>query len=117
MPTLPVEDLNRLRHMLDAAERARAMIAGRSRRDLDEDEQLSLALQRLIEIVGEAATKVTAETRASAAEIPWAAISGMRNRLIHAYFDIDLDTLWTTVEEDLPPLVATVESLLVGSAC
>lgn len=116
MPTLPVDDLNRLRHMLDAAKRAQAMSAGRSRRDLDEDEQLSLALQRLIEILGEAASRVTPETRARSDEIRWAAIAGMRNRLIHAYFDINLDTLWTTVQEDLPPLVVAVQALLGPSS-
>lgn len=98
--------------MLDAARTARGLIASRNREDLTDDEQLSLALQRLIEIIGEAATKVTVETRSKATAIPWAAIAGMRNRLIHAYFDVNLDLLWDTLTDDLPPLMAALDSLL-----
>jgi uncharacterized protein with HEPN domain len=88
------------------------MIVGRTRSDLAEDEQFSLALQRLIEIIGEAAKKIAAETREQAPQIEWAAITGMRDRLIHAYFDVNLDLVWDTVTEDLLPLVAALESLL-----
>jgi len=112
MPTLPAEDLVRLRHMLEAARKAQEMAAGRCREDLDFDDQLSLALQRLIEILGEAAKKVTAATRDRAGEIPWKQIAGMRDRLIHAYFDVNLEILWDTVTEDLPPLVSALETLL-----
>lgn len=98
--------------MLDASLKAQTLIAGRDRGDLADDDQLSLALQRLIEIIGEAATKIAAETRSQAPDIKWAAITGMRNRLIHAYFDVNLDLLWDTVVDDLPPLIAALESLL-----
>ena len=98
--------------MLDAARKAQRLVAGRDRRDLTDDDQLSLALQRLIEIIGEAANKVSAETRSQAADIKWAAIAGMRNRLIHAYFDVNLDLLWDTLTEDLPPLITALERLL-----
>lgn len=109
---LPDEDHIRLQHMLEAARKAIGLGAGRARKDLDSDEQLSLALQRLIEILGEAANKVTDETRSQTPDIPWHQIRGMRNRLIHAYFDVNLEILWNTVAEDLPPLVASLESLL-----
>jgi len=109
---LPVNDRVRLQHMLDASFEAQDMIAGRCREDLSTDRQLSLALQRLIEIIGEAAKKVTAETRARTAEIKWPAIAGMRDRLIHAYFDVNLDLLWDTLTDDLPPLTSELESLL-----
>jgi len=88
------------------------MIAGRDRGDLSVDDQLSLALQRLIEIIGEAAKKVSAETRSKFADIKWAAIAGMRDRLIHAYFDVNLDLVWDTLIDDLPPLITALESLL-----
>jgi uncharacterized protein with HEPN domain len=109
---LPAEDRIRLQHMLDAAQQAQNLIAGHERGDLTTDVQLSLALQRLIEIIGEAATKVSAETRSQAADIEWAEIAGMRNRLIHAYFDVNLDLLWDTLTDDLPPLINSLESLL-----
>lgn len=98
--------------MLDASRKARASIEGRNREDLASDEQLFLALQRLIEIIGEAAKKVSSGTRSQAAGIEWAAIAGMRDRLIHAYFDVNPDLVWSTVTDDLPPLMAALESLL-----
>ena len=81
------------------------MVDGRSREDLGDDEMLRLALTKLVEIVGEAAKQVTAETQALLPEVPWSAAARTRDRLVHHYFDIDLDVLWTTVTEDLPRLL------------
>jgi uncharacterized protein with HEPN domain len=105
------DDQVRLRHMLDAAEEAISFARGKSRSDLDSDRMLTLALVKSIEIIGEAAARVTPDGRAESPEIPWQDIIGMRNRLIHAYFDIDLDRVWDTVSDDLPPLVATLERI------
>ncbi len=85
------------------------MVEGRSRKDLDDDEMLRLALTKLVEIVGEAAKQVTAETRAGLSEVPWSAAARTRDRLVHHYFDIDLDVLWTTVTEDLPRLLDALD--------
>lgn len=103
------DDAIRLRHMLDAAKEARSFIENKSRNSLDSDRQLELALVKCIEIIGEAANQITDESRKDLAQIPWANIIGMRNRLIHAYFDINRDILWTTVNEDLPALIAELE--------
>ncbi|MEM7051720.1 MAG: HepT-like ribonuclease domain-containing protein [Acidobacteriota bacterium] len=100
--------------MLEAVRKSREFAQGRRREDLDNDEQLSLALQRLLEVLGEAASKVTLEGRQLAPEIPWRAISGMRNRLIHAYFDVDLDIVWRTISDELPPLEGVLEALLTS---
>ncbi len=97
-------DRVRLRHIVDALNAAMRFVDGRKRSDLDTDEMLLFALVRAIEIVGEAASKVTAETRAAMPDLPWASIVGMRNRLVHAYFDINRDILWTTVTEAVPAL-------------
>ena len=106
------EDSIRIRHMIEAAEAALAFARGRERADLERDRMFLFALVRAIEIIGEAATKVTPETRAKASAVPWPAIVAMRNRLIHAYFEIDRDILWKTVTEELPPLLLELRKLL-----
>ena len=99
----------RLRHMLDAAREAVSFARGRTRGDLDTDRQLVLSLVKDIEIVGEAATRVSEPARRRLPEMPWERIVGMRNRLVHAYFDVNLDIVWKTVREDLPELIALLE--------
>lgn len=73
---------------------------------------LSLALIREIEVIGEAASRVSDEIKNSHSEIPWGAIIGTRNRLIHGYFDVDLDIVWATVKTDLPALGKQLKPLL-----
>lgn len=106
-----VEDAVRVRHMIEAAEAALSFIKSRTRLGLEQDKMLQFALVRAVEVVGEAASKVTAEGRAEAPQVPWAVITGARNRLVHAYFDIDLDILWVTVCHDLPALVTQLQVL------
>jgi uncharacterized protein with HEPN domain len=96
--------------MIDATESALEFVAGRVRQDLDSDLLLVFALVRAIEIIGEAASKVTLEGRASVPELPWSKIIGMRNRLVHAYFDVDTDILWNTVTEALPKMLAQLRA-------
>ena len=98
--------------MLEAAENAQRFISGKNRADLDTDPMLLFALVRAIEIIGEAAAKVSAERRAASASVPWIAIVAMRNRLIHAYFDIDRDIVWRTVTEEIPSLRSQLLQLL-----
>jgi uncharacterized protein with HEPN domain len=87
-------------------------VRGRNRSDLDSDEMLLFALVRAIEVAGEAASKVSEETRADLPDLPWVSMIGMRNRLVHAYFDINRDILWTTVTEAAPPLVERLKKIL-----
>jgi len=109
------DDSVRLRHMLDAARKAVALAAGRTRMQIESDEIGQLALARLLEIVGEAAGKLSPEYRAAHPELPWPEMSGLRNRLAHAYFDVDLDVLLDVVAKDLPPLIGQLEQLLQGA--
>jgi uncharacterized protein with HEPN domain len=106
----PEGDL-RLRHMLDHAKEAVIMARGRTRAELDSDRQLNLSLVRLLEIVGEAAGRVSSEERTCHPDIPWPEIVGLRNRLIHGYDSVDFDILWQIVSDDLPPLIAALEKL------
>lgn len=105
-------DRIRLQHMLDAAREAIAFSNGRSRDDLDRDRMLVLALVKSVEILGEAASKVSVQAREECPSLPWREIVAMRNRLIHGYFDINLDIVWHTVMEELPPLVVALEKAL-----
>jgi len=103
-----------LRHMLDHAREAYSLAQSRSRADLETDRLLNLALVRLLEIIGEAASRVPIEDRPHYPDIPWPQIIGMRNRLIHGYDSVDFDILWQTVREDLPPLIAALENILAS---
>jgi uncharacterized protein with HEPN domain len=108
------DDVIRFRHMLDAAREAVEFVRGRTRVDLNGDRQLVLALVKDIEILGEAAYQVTPDTRDQTPGIPWDDMIGMRHRLVHAYFDIDLDILWKTAQDDLPRLIAELERVTPG---
>ena len=103
------ESAVRLRHMLDHAREAIALTADKTRSDLDQDRTLNLALVRLLEIVGEAASRTPKEERQNHPDIDWPQIVGLRNRLIHGYDFVDFDLLWQIVNDDLPPLIIRLE--------
>ena len=105
-------DIIRLQHMLDAAKEALSFTAGKTRSDLNENRMLVLSLIKEIEIIGESARKISDDTKNRLEDIPWTDIISMRNRLIHAYHDIDLDIVWTTTQEDLPSLIAVLENII-----
>lgn len=98
--------------MIEAAEAVVTFTARRQRADLDTDQMLVFALARAIEILGEAASKVSQELRATAQTVPWADIVAMRNRLVHAYFDIDRDILWRTATQDVPSLMPVLRAVI-----
>lgn len=91
-------DLVRLRHIVEALNLAFGFVEGRQR--------------RAIEVAGEAASRITPEARQELADVPWTSIVGMRNRLAHAYFDIDRDILWTTVTVAPPPIAERLRILI-----
>lgn len=106
------EDIVRLHHMLDYARQAVQFNQGKSRADFEADRMLALATIQCIVIIGEAVNTISEELRQQNSEIPWALISGTRNRLIHGYVDIDLDIIWTIVTRDLPKLITQLEFIL-----
>lgn len=103
-----------LRQMRDHAREAMSLVVGQSRADLDANRILSLAIVRLLEILGEAAARVPDDVRQVHANIPWSQIIGMRNRLIHGYDQVDLDIVWAVVALDLPTLVAQLDQITPG---
>jgi uncharacterized protein with HEPN domain len=112
----PREDTVLLSDMLDYARRAVIAVEAKSREALDTDAVLAGALERFVEVVGEAASRLTEATRGMAPDIPWHEIIAMRNRLVHGYFAVDLDILWTVVSDDLPELIESLERLLTSGA-
>ena len=109
------DDRVRLQHMLDAAQTAIDFMEGKGRAALDDDRMLLFAVVRAAEVLGEAASRVTPETRELYSDIPWRAASAMRNRLIHGYFDIDREVVWATVKSELPAVVGRLAEILSAS--
>ncbi len=109
------DPLTRLLHMRDFARKAVALTEDKSRVDLDKDEVFRLALTRLVELIGEAASHVPTQTQAQYPEIAWEKIVSMRNRLIHGYDFVDNDILWDTLRMNLPELLAKLEKILAGA--
>jgi len=106
------DPLVRLRHMLDYAKEAVAMAKGKTAEELNKNRQLNLALTHLVELIGEAASKIPRNIQARHQEIPWPKIISMRNRLIHGYDFVDYDILWDTINSDLPPLIKALEEVI-----
>jgi len=106
------DDRVRLMHIADALRNAIRFIERRSREDLEKDAMLAFAVTHALQIVGEAASKISQETRDQNPQIPWTDIIGMRHRLVHAYVDIDPDIVWSTVTEYAPELLAQANAIL-----
>lgn len=100
-----------LRQMLAHAREAQGLVAGKTRVDLDRERVLALALLQLLQIVGEAAGRVSPDYRSAHPQIPWAQITSLRNRLIHGIDVIDLDIIWSILTSDMHQLIAELERL------
>ncbi len=109
---MPKDDRLYLGHMLDTARKALGLVNGKSRAEYDRDEPLRLALAHLLQVIGEAARRVSATYCQAHPQIPWKAIVGMRHKVVHDYMTVDEDVIWDTVSHELAPLVAELERLL-----
>lgn len=107
-----LDDRTRMLHMLEAARQALSFVAGRQRSDLDTDHMLRRATKDCIQEIGEAAAKVSDESRARAPNLPWTKMVGMRHILVHVYFDLDNDAIWKVTQEHLPLMVTELEAAL-----
>lgn len=107
------DDRTRINHMIDSAQAVLSFIKGKTRKHLDTDLLLTSGITLQLGLVGEAATAVSQKTKNKYPEVPWKKIIGMRNRLIHEYFDIDNEILWNTSKEFLPSLIEQLKAILV----
>ncbi|MFZ2095412.1 MAG: HepT-like ribonuclease domain-containing protein [Anaerolineales bacterium] len=101
-----------LRQILRYAQEAIDISQGKTRRNLDQDRLLNLALTRLIEMLGEAANRVPEEVRNHHPDLPWLQMIAARNRLIHGYDNVDFDILWAIIQNDLPTLITRLKEIL-----
>ena len=106
------DDTLRLRDMLDAAQAAIRVLGDHTADELENAEVLALAVPHAVEIVGEAASRVSRPFCEAHPEIAWSAVTGMRHRIVHDYFAVDYQRLCDTVRNDLPPLIAQLERIL-----
>jgi len=103
-----------MHQMLEHAREAVEMIRERTRAELQTNRMLQLALVHLVQTVGEAATRVSAEGRVRYSEVPWGQAISTRHRLIHGYDTIDHDVVWNTIANHFPALVVVLERVLAG---
>ena len=101
-----------LKHMLDHALEALEMVGGKKREDLDKDRKLNLSLVRLLEIIGEAASRISREDQKQYPDIPWPEVISLRNRLIHGYDQVDFDILWEILTKDIPVLINPLKKII-----
>ncbi|NGX37623.1 MAG: hypothetical protein K1000chlam2_00780 [Chlamydiae bacterium] len=106
------KDLVRLKHMLDSTEAILSFTKGKRRASLDRDRLLLSAVLREFEIIGEAAGRISERTKKKLPDLPWKELVGMRNRLIHAYFDVDRDIVWKTIREYLPSFLKQLQKTI-----
>lgn len=111
-PPGPPSDEVRLRHMLDAARSVQKFCDGRTRQSLDEDEMLTRAVLHALPEIGEAASRVSEPARLLVPGMPWGQIVATRNILVHVYWGVNLEKIWRTVQDDIPPMITALESAL-----
>ena len=101
-----------LRDMLENAQRAIHFVNGMNYEVFAKDDKTVYAVIRAVEIIGEAAGNIPEEIRSKYPDIPWRDVKGMRNKLIHQYFGINMEVVWQTIHEDLPMIIAILEDIL-----
>ncbi len=105
-------DYVRFQHMLDASQAAASHLLDKNREDLDHNRLLLNGVVRELEILGEAASRISSTVREQFPSLPWKEMIGLRNRLIHAYFDVNNQAIWLVVKESLPPLILQLKQIL-----
>ena len=111
----PRKDKERLEHIIAAIERVERYIKDKTYDDLQSDDMMFYAVVKNIEMMGEAANMLTAEFQSSHAETPWKMVKGMRNYIVHEYFQIDNIVVWDVATKELQPLREQIEKYLADT--
>lgn len=106
------DDLVYVGHMLDTARLIVGKVAGKSRAEFDDDDDLRLALTHLIQTFGEAARRVSSAFQQENPQVPWKKIVGMRHKVVHDYMHVDFDIVWDVATVNLPPLAAQLQKIV-----
>lgn len=109
----PLKDKSRLQHMLDMALLLESEKSNHSLDIIKKDRVAFFGLSKIVEIIGEAAYKITKEYKAQHPALPWRQIEGMRHILVHGYFSISPDVLWDVIVSDIPTIVPKLKHLLI----
>jgi uncharacterized protein with HEPN domain len=115
MSSAQPEDVAYLRHILDAIARIESHVAGVDWASFEATDLIQDAVVRQVQIIGEATKRLSDDLRLSVRNVPWRMIAGMRDKLVHDYMGVDLEAVWLTVQEDLPPLKSSIEEILGSS--
>jgi uncharacterized protein with HEPN domain len=110
--TDPRKSAVHLRDMLEAAEKAASFVGGLTREEFLENDEKVFAVTRALEVIAESVKQVPAHVKHRYPDIPWRAVAGSRDKLVHPYFDVYAEMLWDTVEVDLPPLRLALSRVL-----
>jgi uncharacterized protein with HEPN domain len=109
---MPKDEIVYVGHMLDKAQEALSLVRAKTRQDYDNDTALRLALTHLIQVIGEAARRVSPKFRERHPHIPWDAIAGMRSKIVHDYMNVDEDIVWDSVTQELQPLIEDLKKIV-----
>ena len=109
---MPRHDETLLLDMLIACRKIRDFTQGMSQADFEKNELVQSAVIREFQVLGEAARMISEESKTQYDSNPWPVIAGTRNRLIHEYFDIRIDVVWETVQENIPDLTHQIQSII-----
>lgn len=106
------DDIVYLTHILDAINRKDEYVGVNTYADFSENNLIQAGVIRELEIIGEATKKINVDLKNKYKDVPWKSVAGMRDKLIHDYFGVDIDAVWKTIKEDIPYLKTKISLII-----